>query len=96
MVQHNGNEDKHSLAPYEARGHLIYAEGRQIASCLGEYDRSSHAKRQANAAFIVACMNACEGIPTETLRPGLMRELLGAMQATVARLKGRKPDATLS
>lgn len=34
-----------------------------------------HAEAVANAARIVACINACAGIPTDKLRPGIVKEL---------------------
>lgn len=37
------------------------------------------AEDEANARRIVACVNACEGIPTEALESGAVRELLEAL-----------------
>lgn len=54
-----------------------------------------------NARRIAACVNACEGIPTEALEEGVVRELVEALEALVVELEweigeekwGRDPDA---
>jgi hypothetical protein len=44
--------------------------------------------QEASARRIVACVNACEGIPTEALEDGVVRELIEALQA-IKRIDGR-------
>ena len=52
----------------------------------------------ANAERIAACVTACEGIPTEELRAGILQDLVacceptagGRMRAILDRLKGRR------
>lgn len=64
-------------------------------------EETAYAIQQANAQRIVATWNACEGIPTEALEPGVVRELVEALEALVDELEweigeekwGRDPDA---
>lgn len=53
----------------------IFSEDGQIAS-VGGYHEPGHAQRVANARRIVACVNACAGIPTEALESGALAELV--------------------
>lgn len=50
---------------------------------------------EPNARRIVACVNACEGIPTEALESGVVREVVEALEALVGEeeKRGRDPDA---
>jgi hypothetical protein len=41
---------------------------------------------RANARRIVACVNACTGIPTEALEGGVVADLLAACKAVLAKL----------
>jgi hypothetical protein len=77
-------------------------EGKSIAICKagkgiiaviqiptdGEVTDFTREEDEANALRIVAAVNACEGISTEVLKPGLMVELFDAL----ADLLGDMPD----
>lgn len=61
----------------------------------------AHEERDANVERVVACVNACEGIPTEALDAGVVRELVEALEVLVGEIEweigeekwGRDPDA---
>lgn len=42
----------------------------------------------ANARRIVACVNACSDVPTDMLKPGLVRELVEALEQAVEQVRG--------
>jgi len=43
-------------------------------------ENRQYLEAEANARRIVACVNACEGIPTEALEAGVVRELVEALE----------------
>lgn len=75
-------EPKHTPEPWQAIGsradRAIISDGRSIARVWGAIqpdDRPPHDQADANAARIVACVNACAGIPTEELEAGCVERL---------------------
>lgn len=42
----------------------------------------------ANARRIVACVNACAGVPTDMLKPGLVREMAEELERAVEHVRG--------
>lgn len=69
---------------YELRPYLIYSGATPVAAII----REDRGEDEANAGRIVACINACAGIPTavlEALPPGDYARLLTlASEAAVA------------
>lgn len=72
-----------------------------VAQCLSPGLENGKEVAAANARRIVATWNACEGIPTEALEEGVVREMIEALEALVDELEweigeekwGRDPDA---
>lgn len=48
-------------------GHIMSRDGLAIADCCLEYSSLIESEQEANARRIVACVNACAGIPAEKL-----------------------------
>lgn len=69
-------ETKHSPTPWANGGPYIDdANQESIADTL--ITGGSIALQEANAARIVACVNACEGVDTEDLEHGCYEKLIG-------------------
>lgn len=57
---------QHTAGPWTVDHECISANGAHISMAIGP-DNSTYAEQCANAARIAACINACEGISTESL-----------------------------
>src|ERR1700687_3987469 len=77
---------QHTPGPWE----VIPARGKMLPHVMGgdhcriallDDCHAAESEREANARRIVAAVNACEGIPTEALEQGVVRELLEALKA---------------
>src|SRR5690606_13994870 len=83
------------------RGVTMAATSGRVALIMGPYRYGPYEYFYLNAQRIVACVNACEGIPTEALEAGVVRELVEALEALVVGLEreigeekwGRDPAA---
>jgi len=82
-------EPKHTPEPWyaeeqEARAHIFAKHigmDCHVAKCFGPNPADVHEVfeiARANAARIVACVNACAGIPTEQLEAGCVERLVRA------------------
>lgn len=58
---------EHTKEPWRRAGTEIWAGSTRICFGRGAYDPKDAATRNANLRRIVACVNACAGIPTEML-----------------------------
>ena len=70
--------------------HVLSEDGRLIAGCGGHDSNipgdNTFQDNQTNARRIVACVNACAGIPTEALEAGVV----GEMQRSLKRIADMK------
>lgn len=74
--------DPDERAEMEWNNHILGATGERI--CFMAHDGTpTNAAGEANAARIVACINALAGIPTDKLRPGIVKELIDAARQAV-------------
>jgi hypothetical protein len=82
------SSDRHHPAPWVVDGHFVRDRiGLPVATV----------PIAANAERIAACVTACEGIPSEELRAGILQDLVascepiasGRMRAILDRMKGR-------
>ena len=67
---------EHTKEPWEAKGWFINQDGFIVAAAIGSWPIGI---QKANAARIVACVNACEGVAPdylEDLNPGDMTKAL--------------------
>lgn len=62
----------------------------EIAHEDSESRIASPKQQKANLRRIVACVNACQGIPTEALEQGMIKELLKSMETYIS--SARKPN----
>jgi len=71
------SENKHTPEPWICRDNQHYnigtSEGYAIADMAFEYSSLGQEELKANARRIVACVNACAGIPTDQLESGEAR-----------------------
>jgi hypothetical protein len=97
---------KHTAGPWVVRGgYSIYANGGKTPVAEACLDASVDANDEANAKHIVACVNACEGLPDGCLDGGwtalgasqyakkleaINAELLGALIQAVAWMDGEQ------
>ncbi len=75
---------RHSLEPWKAAGPEIRsAKGQQVALVFGQFDDLVERRER-----IIACVNACAGIPTDLLKQGVVRAV-----CRISELALRSPDA---
>lgn len=81
-------QDMHTPGPWQMGRHeniVAVADGRPIANTKGYFSTINAdgvvAENEANARRIVACVNACAGIETETLEKTEFQELMNACAA---------------
>ena len=75
-------QDRHTPEPWLAQHSQICKGSLAVSDCFRAEDGSP----EANARRIVACVNACQGIPTENLEPGSFLEMNHADNAYVRQL----------
>jgi len=67
--------------------HIVSVERPHMTICFMSHDGTQeNVEGEANARRLVACWNACEGIPTENLEPGGFLEMSRADDAYVRAL----------
>ena len=82
----------HTLEPWKQAGFSISAKGGHVAKVLDVYmDRSI---RDANGRRIVACVNACAGIPTENLEGVNLRDKILEYSETMLNAAGQGAKVT--
>lgn len=71
-------KEEYTQAPWKLSGiaplNICAADGTLIGDCCSGWQGSENI-REANARRIVACINACEGIPTKDLESGEARQV---------------------
>jgi hypothetical protein len=84
---------QHTPAPWKAirnaGGIFIMANGIPVARLDGPIDAVIHAAR------IVAAVNACDGIPTDALEQGAVKDLVGALERLTDRVDPGNKDRDL-
>ena len=69
---------KHTKEPWEKSGlNGVYGSKSQQIAVMGD---GEYEEVQANVRRIVACVNACEGMTTEAIERGVIKELLKALK----------------
>ena len=72
----------HTPEPWTAESQprlsIIHGPNGEHIADTGCWRDDEHPEMRANAARIVACVNACAGIPTEQLESGSVAQLIGA------------------
>ncbi|WP_296763766.1 hypothetical protein [Sediminimonas sp.] len=74
---------KHTREPWQAIGLAIYTDRGTpgIETWVANIKRGrADSVEVADARRIVACVNACKGIPTDALESGVIRDLLEALE----------------
>lgn len=78
------NKPAHTSEPWHASSTRYGNPGASVKDRHGQVVADCHtfdqsiAQREANARRIVACVNACAGIPTEALESGAIASLMAA------------------
>ena len=76
--------EKWEVGPSHVIKHIYQNEHNQRCTAfIGEMLGGIDANPEANARRLVACVNACEGIPTEALEGGVIGELMDALQSMI-------------
>ena len=67
----------------------------KVALIRGPYYDGPYEYLYVNAQRIFACVHACEGIPTEALEAGVVRELIEAAERALFALENCGPERLL-
>ena len=80
--------------PYTNRGIFTHEAG-HIAQCYFRFrgEEDSSAEPKANACRIVACVNACAGIPIEALESGAVAKLVSVAWAALYLVPMGQPES---
>lgn len=96
------SENKHTPEPWAIdpddrpnmhwNNHIVSEANPNIAICFMAHDGTEQNERgEANARRVVACVNACAGIPTEALESGEARSVRDEL-ATIAELEKQRDE----
>ncbi len=69
---------QHTPGPWSRNGNRIHGESGSLVATIAYFREASI--EIGNARRIVACVNACEGISTEALEAGVVKELREALE----------------
>ena len=83
-------QGKHTKGPWVTEVDLPYAvqprihagagHDEKLIACFGNVEPNAQDEWEANATRACAAVNACEGIPTEALEAGVVKDMLGALR----------------
>ena len=83
-------QGKHTKGPWVTEVDLPYAvqprihagvgHDEKLIACFGNVEPNAQDEWEANATRACAAVNACEGIPTEALEAGVVKDMLEALR----------------
>ncbi len=90
---------KHSREHWKHEAHMIRDNRKTIVEVPEHLRKTSNKKTReindANLRRIVACVNACVGIPTPVLETETMKEIMGSIEQRLSGLEPKEIDSAL-